>query len=308
MCHSLLVLVALVLPLQQDSPLESIAREQARWEEARTAQRIAFPKFAATFERAAERAWKRRTNHRAEARIEDLRKTIDRHARDGELTLEVIESVCDPARDELLTLVFVTPEEAYAARAGLAEDSARLRALVETQRDARAALLAVDATLELPLAPPAWDAELDALVLIAGADARRDRQGLIDNRAAQNSVSPEEYAGTLLLNRWRVAFGMDVVTIDGRLTEAARDHSKDMAELDFFSHTSPIEGKESFGQRAARFKTSASSENIAKGATTGADAIQQWWYSPGHHRNLLGDHSRTGLGHHAGYWTQLFGR
>jgi len=134
-----------------------------------------------------------------------------------------------------------------------------------------------------------------------------DRKALAENRALRGSAPRQELLGTLELNRLRYLLGLQLVRIDPRLADAARDHSKDMATLGFFSHTSPVKGKERFGQRAANFGTSASAENIAAGQSTGHGAIRAWWYSPGHHKNMLGGHGRTGLGQHDRMWTQMFG-
>ena len=135
----------------------------------------------------------------------------------------------------------------------------------------------------------------------------RDRKALRANDALRGATPAEEFAGTLELNRRRYLLGLRLLRIDPRLSDAARDHSRDMATRGFFSHTSPIRGKERFGQRAANFGTSASAENIAAGQQTGAGAIRAWWHSPGHHRNMLGPHGRTGLGQHGTMWTQMFG-
>lgn len=131
---------------------------------------------------------------------------------------------------------------------------------------------------------------------------------LQQNEADRASTPHQEYLGTLELNRMRYLLGLSLVRIDAKLSDAARDHSKDMHTLGFFSHTSPVKGKERFSQRAANFGTSASAENIASGQSTGHGAIRAWWYSPGHHRNMLsGGHNRTGLGQFDNKWTQLFG-
>ena len=113
--------------------------------------------------------------------------------------------------------------------------------------------------------------------------------------------------GTFELNRIRYALGLGLLAIDEKLGNAARDHASDMLRLGFFSHTSPVDGKHSFGERAARAGTSASAENIAAGQATGRGAIEGWWYSPGHHKNMLGGHNRTGLGRADNLWTQMFG-
>ena len=69
----------------------------------------------------------------------------------------------------------------------------------------------------------------------------------------------------------------------------------------------PLSGLEGQIHRASRAGTSASSENIAQGHPTGESAVHGWWHSPGHHKNMLGGHARTGLGRHEQTWTQLFG-
>ncbi|MCK5944044.1 MAG: CAP domain-containing protein [Planctomycetes bacterium] len=135
-----------------------------------------------------------------------------------------------------------------------------------------------------------------------------DHKALVFNESLRARIPHEEYLGTLELNRIRFLLGLPLLRIDEKLSDAARDHSKDMATLGFFSHTSPVPGKERFGQRAANFGTSASAENIAAGQRTGHGAIRAWWYSPGHHKNMLAGHRRTGLGQHDAMWTQLFGR
>ena len=145
------------------------------------------------------------------------------------------------------------------------------------------------------------------IALLAMPMSRTDRDVLLANRALADQLDEEEARGVEALNRVRLCAGLAVLRVDLRLTECCRDHSKDMRELGFFSHTSPVPGKRSFSQRAARFKTSARSENIAAGQQTGEGAIRAWWHSPGHHRNMLGGHSRIGLGRHETTWTQLFG-
>lgn len=134
-----------------------------------------------------------------------------------------------------------------------------------------------------------------------------DRKALAANESLREATPAEEYLGTLELNRLRYLLGLSTLRVDPKLSAAARDHSLDMERLKFFSHTSPVQGKQRFGQRAANFGTSASAENIAAGQSTGRGAIRAWWYSPGHHKNMLGGHGRTGLGQHGRTWTQMFG-
>ena len=150
--------------------------------------------------------------------------------------------------------------------------------------------------------------EAIAFALFAGLPmSGSDRKTLEANESVRVRAPHQEYLGTLRLNEIRYLLGLPLVVIDEKLSDAARDHSKDMATLGFFSHTSPVAGKKRFSQRAANFGTSAGAENIAAGQRTGHGSIRAWWYSPGHHRNMLGRHRRTGLGQHGTMWTQMFG-
>jgi len=134
------------------------------------------------------------------------------------------------------------------------------------------------------------------------------RQALAKNAQLAPQLDPEEARCVLDLNLTRNLLGLDPLTIDLKLTAAARDHSKDMLEQNFFAHESPVEGKKTPWDRAEKFGTTASGENIAMGTLDGATANQMWWHSPGHHRNMLGDHTRVGLGRNGQHWTELFGR
>lgn len=134
------------------------------------------------------------------------------------------------------------------------------------------------------------------------------RQALAKNAQLAPQLDPEEARCVLDLNLTRNLLGLDPLTIDLKLTAAARDHSKDMLEQDFFAHESPVEGKKTPWDRAERFGTTASGENIAMGTLDGGVANLMWWHSPGHHKNMLGDHTRVGLGRQVQHWTELFGR
>lgn len=110
-------------------------------------------------------------------------------------------------------------------------------------------------------------------------------------------------------NRRRMVLGLNPLMIDIRLVKCGRDHSSDMIEHGFFGHESPIEGKTKFTDRAKRFDTTASAENIADGYTDGADLIDGWWHSPGHLKVMMyRGHQRIGVGQEQRHFTQLFGR
>jgi len=97
---------------------------------------------------------------------------------------------------------------------------------------------------------------------------------------------------------------------------AARLHSLDMAEQNYFEHDN-LAGLE-FSDRLdnAGFQgPNPWGENIQAGSSTGADAVASLMTSPGHCRNIMDpDYKVVGLGHAQGpesdfgyYWTQNFG-
>ncbi len=92
--------------------------------------------------------------------------------------------------------------------------------------------------------------------------------------------------------------------------QASYLHSKDMAEQNYFSHTSK-DGRSPW-QRAADAGTSANGENIAAGRGTAEAVLEQWKASNGHCNNMMKPGFKAfAVGYFAGgsyrhYWTQMF--
>jgi uncharacterized protein YkwD len=133
------------------------------------------------------------------------------------------------------------------------------------------------------------------------------RETLEANAKLIGKIETEEARAILACNLMRQLLGLNVLKIDLKLCDAARDHSKDMATLNFFAHDSPVPGKTTPWDRAKNFGTTASGENIAAGYADGNAANLGWFHSPGHHKNMLGGHQRIGLGMHGSHYTELFG-
>lgn len=123
----------------------------------------------------------------------------------------------------------------------------------------------------------------------------------------EKDCSIEEKRCIKAVNRYRILMGKNPDEVDVKLVACGRAHSKEMKTLGYFAHESPTPANATFGKRADNFGTSAKSENIAQGQQSGEAAFRGWYNSPGHHRNILGSHSRTGVGEHGRYWTQMFG-
>ena len=136
----------------------------------------------------------------------------------------------------------------------------------------------------------------------------KTRTALAINARLGEKLEPEEARTVLALNLTRNLLGLPAVVVDLKLVETARDHSHDMETLKFFAHESPVEGKTTPWDRAKRFGTTASGENIVMGVHDGKAANESWFHSPGHHTNMLGNHTRVGVGRSGVYFTELFGK
>ena len=101
-----------------------------------------------------------------------------------------------------------------------------------------------------------------------------------------------------------------------KLEDAARAHSEDMAELEFFSHTGP-EGVQT-GERVddRSYSWSAVGENIAAGQSSVDQVVDGWLSSPGHCANIMSaEFTEMGAARieapgsqYSPFWTQVFAR
>jgi uncharacterized protein YkwD len=103
------------------------------------------------------------------------------------------------------------------------------------------------------------------------------------------------------INELRTQHGLASLTLDPRLCQAARQHAKDMAEYNYFSHR----GRRRFlfasspGLRATAngYQWKAIAENICAGYRSAQAAFQSWALSAEHYRNLTDPRYRdAGIG------------
>jgi uncharacterized protein YkwD len=112
-----------------------------------------------------------------------------------------------------------------------------------------------------------------------------------------------------LVNGVRADSGCQPLKVDPKLAQAAQEHSTDMAERNYFDHTTP-EGL-TFADRIvnAGYPTPGA-ENIAVGQQNADEVMQGWMNSDGHRANILNCDLHTigvGLAEDGMYWTQDFG-
>ncbi|AMW30987.1 MULTISPECIES: CAP domain-containing protein [Arthrospira] len=116
------------------------------------------------------------------------------------------------------------------------------------------------------------------------------------------------------VNEYRQSRGLSPLQLDSRISNESRRHSEDMATGRVrFSHDGSKERFEAVGSQI-RFRQIA--ENLAYNygyADPVKQAVKGWIDSPGHHKNMIGDYSLTGIGVAINakgeyYFTQIFVR
>ena len=94
-----------------------------------------------------------------------------------------------------------------------------------------------------------------------------------------------EQAIMTYINKQRTAIGLNELIEIAPLTQFARAHSQDMAENNYFDHTSPAKG--TVTRRAQSAGIPAPAENIAMGYTDAQSVFEGWLSSTGHRQNML---------------------
>ncbi|MGY5125748.1 CAP domain-containing protein [Streptomyces nigrescens] len=113
-----------------------------------------------------------------------------------------------------------------------------------------------------------------------------------------------------LVNDERRKAGCSPLTVNAKLTKAAQDHSKDMADHQNMSHTGSDGSSPEDRITRAGYNWSSYGENVAYGYSTPESVMEGWMTSPGHKRNILDcSFKEIGVGHAQpdDYWTQDFG-
>ncbi len=264
--------------------------------------------------KAAAHAIAARTSDVAVQEITMLRTQIQMLAKREDLSKEMIREVSDPALERLKQLILIDRAEVYKRDPKLTQQRLAL-AVLGQQWEAAARIYALATVHQAenaePMAIPTFEnyllREEELAVALAVPMDPSTRAILAANAALATKLDPEEARCILDLNLTRNLIGLAPLAIDPLLVLCARDHAGDMQKYNFFSHESPVPNKKTFGDRASLFKTSAGGENIAAGTSDGLGANRMWWHSPGHHKNMLGNYKRVGVGRAGKLWTEMLG-
>lgn len=106
------------------------------------------------------------------------------------------------------------------------------------------------------------------------------------------------------------------LTWNALLTSAAQEHSDNMANYDFFSHTGLDESTVATRVTAQGYTWSSVAENIAGGQTSAQSVVDAWMTSDGHCKNIMSENTtEMGLAcsensnvTYTYYWTQVFAK
>ncbi len=130
----------------------------------------------------------------------------------------------------------------------------------------------------------------------------------VTSLAAAQTSEDAALAAALLQhsNAARASAGVGPLAVDAGLTAAAEAHAREMAQLGFFGHTSPVPANATLGQRVANVGSPLVeiAENLARmigvlDADVAERTVQGWLDSPGHRQNLLNaSFNRVGFGLH----------
>ncbi len=115
-----------------------------------------------------------------------------------------------------------------------------------------------------------------------------------------------------LVNQERSKAGVPALTLSTKLTDIANTKAKDMADKNYFSHTSPTYGSPFDMLKQFGVSYTYAGENIAAGQKTAAEVMNSWMNSSGHKANILNkNYTQLGVGFYRGgeygtEWVQLF--
>jgi uncharacterized YkwD family protein len=112
-----------------------------------------------------------------------------------------------------------------------------------------------------------------------------------------------------LTNAQRSKNGLPALKADSQLSGVAQKKSADMAQNNYFSHTSPTYGSPFDMMRDFGVTYKSAGENIAQGQRTPQEVVTAWMNSEGHRKNILSaNFTHIGVGYEksGNHWTQMF--
>ena len=114
-------------------------------------------------------------------------------------------------------------------------------------------------------------------------------------RAAPGVLSDRDYSQTSLnsdmardvINAYRKKNGLKPLKLNPELTEAAKEHSRDLAKWDRISHYGSDGSNPWDRVKRTGYKARLAAENVGTGQIDFTEVMRGWEASPGHNKNLL---------------------
>lgn len=135
------------------------------------------------------------------------------------------------------------------------------------------------------------------LIYPTGGVTEENKENSSQNQTQNsNGLTTDEQEVFDLINAKRLAAGLDALQIDSEVQNVARVKAQDMADNNYFSHTSPTYGSPFDMMKNFGIKYKAAGENIA-GNSSNSGAVNAWMNSEGHKANILSNnYNYTGIG------------
>ena len=111
-----------------------------------------------------------------------------------------------------------------------------------------------------------------------------------------SSMTADEKEVFNLINTQRTNNGLSALKIDEEVQRVAKIKAQDMADNNYFSHTSPTYGSPFDMLKSFKISYNSAGENIA-GNSSNSGAVDAWMNSSGHKANILNSsYNYTGIG------------
>lgn len=118
-----------------------------------------------------------------------------------------------------------------------------------------------------------------------GSFERAPTGALADRDYSKTALDPEKARD--LINQYRHDKGLKPLQLNAQLTEAAKAHSRDLAQWDRISHYGSDGSNPWDRVKRAGYHARLAAENVGTGQVDFQEVLRGWKESPGHNKNLL---------------------
>jgi uncharacterized protein YkwD len=118
-----------------------------------------------------------------------------------------------------------------------------------------------------------------------GSFERAPAGALADRDYSHTALDPEKARD--LINQYRRDKGLKPLQLNAQLTDAAKAHSRDLAQWDRISHYGSDGSNPWDRVKRTGFKARLAAENVGTGQIDFNEVMRGWKESPGHNKNLL---------------------